>query len=315
MTPTTLVHGTLIRLAVPLLVGVMTSPPSRGAPAESDPGALEAIVVTANKRDEPLQKTPAAITALSGSSLVDAGITDIRGAQDFVPSVRFQQENAATEIYIRGVGSTLDFPQVASPNVFNLNGISVPREASSAPLYDVEQLEVLPGPQGTLYGSGAMGGAVNINFRRPSQSFETRTLFEVGNDGLYHVSAAENLPIGQTLAVRAAVDYLHHEGYQTSGADSQNDLAGRLSLLYRPSGDVTGYLWASSASKDGHPPNLVPRGINPVTGALSPNSYLNANPWDDQFPAPMPPGCPMVNRVHNRRPIRTGCSAGSWMCG
>ena len=254
--------------------------------AESDPGALEEIVVTANKRDELLQKTPAAITVLPGRALVDAGITDIRGAQDFVPSVRFQQENAATEVYIRGVGSTLDFPQVASPNVFNLNGISVPREASSAPLYDVDQLEVLPGPQGTLYGSSAMGGAINVNFRRPSQSFETQTLFEAGNYGLYHVTAAENLPIDGTLALRAAIDYLRHDGYQTSGADSQSDLAARLSLLYRPTDAATLYLWGSSVSKDGHPPNLVPRGINPATGALAPNSYLNANAWDDQFPAP-----------------------------
>jgi iron complex outermembrane receptor protein len=85
---------------------------SRAAATEdSEPGTLQEVIVTADKQAEPLQKTPAAITAIGGELLIYSGVTDIRGAQDLVPSVRFQQENAATEIYIRGVGSTLDFPQ------------------------------------------------------------------------------------------------------------------------------------------------------------------------------------------------------------
>jgi iron complex outermembrane receptor protein len=248
--------------------------------------ALEEVIVTAAKEFQPMQKTPAAVTAIAGDALLALGVTDIRGAQDLVPSVRFQQENESTEIYIRGVGSTLDFPQVASPNAFNLNGISVPREGTSVPLYDVAQLEVLPGPQGTLYGSGALGGAVNVNFRRPTFEYETRTLLETGDHGLAHVSASENVPLGPGLAVRMAVDYLTHEGYEVSGADSQKDLGARLSVLYRPNDAVSGYLWGSSVTKEGHPPNLVPKGIDPATGALSPNSYLRLNPWNDEFSAP-----------------------------
>jgi iron complex outermembrane receptor protein len=261
------------------------------APAPADTGdsaapALEEVVVTAAKELQSLQKTPAAVTAIDGDALVAAGVTDIRGAQDLVPSVRFQQQNAATEIYIRGVGSTLDFPQVASPNAFNLNGISVPREGTSVPLYDVAQLEVLPGPQGTLYGSGALGGAVNVNFRRPTFEYETRTLLEIGDFGLAHVTATENVPFSPEVAARMAVDYLTHEGYEVSGADSQKDLGARLSVLYRPNDAVSAYLWGSSVTKEGHPPNLVPKGINPTTGALSPNTYLTSNPWNDEFPRP-----------------------------
>jgi iron complex outermembrane receptor protein len=254
--------------------------------ADSDIDGLQEIIVTANKQLEPLQKAPEAITVLTGQSLIFAGVSDIRGAEDFVPSARFQQENAATEIYIRGVGSTLDFPQVTSPNVFNLNGISVPREATGAPLFDIDQIEVLPGPQGTLYGSSAMGGAINANLHRPTFDWESRALMEFGDFSLYHVSASQNLPLSETLAIRVAVDYLSHAGYQTSGADSQKDLAGRLSLLYRPTDDFVAYFWGSSVSKDGHPPNLVPKGINPLTGTLDPNRYLTSNPWNDQFPAP-----------------------------
>ena len=188
--------------------------------AERNAGSLQEVIVTANKQEQLQQKAPAAITAIDGESLVHSGITDIRAVQDFVPSVRFQQENDSTEIYIRGVGSTLDFPQITPPNSFNLNGVSVPREATSVPLYDIGQIEVLPGPQGTLYGSSALGGAVNVNFRRPTMQYETSTVLEVGDYGTYHVSAAQNLPLGDALAVRAALDYLRHDGYMTSGADS-----------------------------------------------------------------------------------------------
>jgi len=267
---------------------------------DADPAVLQEVIVTADKIPEPVQKLPAAITVIDGDSMKFSGITDLRAVQDFVPSVRFQQENASTEIYIRGVGSTLDFPQLSSPNAFDLNAISIPREASSVPLYDVEQIEVLPGPQGTLYGSNALGGAVNVNFRRPTMDYETSTLLEAGNYSEGHVSAAQNLPLGDSLAARLAVDYLTHDGYMTSGADSQKDLGARLSLLYQPFADLTVYLWGSSVSKDGHPPNLVIKGVNPVTGKLDPNSYLTSNPWSDQFPgsyaASLPYGQPMAER-------------------
>jgi iron complex outermembrane recepter protein len=197
-------------------------------------GALEEVVVTATKQTSSLQKTPAAVTVLSGDSLISAGITDIRAAQDFVPSVRFQAEGTSTEIYIRGVGGTLDDPQVEPPTSFNFNGIYVPREATSVPLYDVAQIEVLPGPQGTLYGRSSLGGAVNINFNRPAKEFQTRAELEAGNYSLIHVSAVQNAPIGDTFAVRLAVDDLQHRGYMTSGSDSQRDFSARLGILYEP---------------------------------------------------------------------------------
>jgi len=273
---------------------------SAASTLDADSGVLQEVIVTAEKVPQTLQKLPSAVTVMDGDSLEFAGVTDLRAIQDFVPSVRFQQENASTEIYIRGVGSTLDFPQLSSPNAFNLNGISVPREATSVPLYDLEQIEVLPGPQGTLYGSNALGGAVNVNFRRPTRDYETNTLLEVGNYSLVHVSAVQNLPLGDSLATRLAIDYLTHDGYMTSGADSQKDLGARWSFLYHPIEELTVYLWGSSVSKDGHPPNLVIKGVNPVTGKLDPNSYLTSNPWNDLYPpsyaTSLPFGQPMAER-------------------
>lgn len=261
-------------------------------------GGLEEVIVTATKQSVSLQKTPAAITALDGAALVYAGVTDIRGAQPFVPSARLQQENASTEIYIRGVGSTLDLPQIEPPNALNFNNVYIPREATSVPLYDIAQIEVLPGPQGTLYGRSTMGGIVNVVFRRPSHEFETLGMLEAGNYSLVHGSVAQNLPVTDSLAFRIAADYLSHDGYQTSGADSQKDWGARVSMLYSPTDRLDIYLWAETVGKDGHPPNLMPKGVDPVTGELSPDSYMNPNPWRDHFPEPwasiLPAGQPQA---------------------
>jgi len=85
-----------------------------------------------------------------------------------------------------------------------------------------------------------------------------------------------------------------------SGADSQRDWGGRLSGLYRPDESLSVYLWGSAVGKDGHPPNLVVKGVNPVTGQLDPNTYLNPDPWNDRLPAPyaasLPHGQPQAER-------------------
>jgi iron complex outermembrane receptor protein len=255
-------------------------------PPDAASATLPEVIITSNKQAQALRRTAGAISAFSGDELQASGVTDIRDAQQLLPGVRFQQQNLSTEIYIRGVGSTLDFPQIESPTSFNLNGITVPREASSVPLYDIDALEVLPGPQGTLYGRSSLGGAVNVAFRRPTPQNETETLIEAGNFGLIHASAAQNVAVTPTLALRAAVDALDHAGYENSGADAQHDLAGRLSLLMRPTADLNLYAWASTVSKEGHPPNLVVKGVNPASGQLDPNSYLQGSPWNDQLPAP-----------------------------
>jgi iron complex outermembrane receptor protein len=132
------------------------------ADAADSSEALAEITVTAEKQSQNLQKTAAAVTAISAETLLDAGVTDLRAAQKLVPSVRFQAEGNNTQVFIRGVGANLDQANV-EPNVaFNFAGTYLPREATSAGFFDVEQFEVLPGPQGTLYGRSAIGGTINV---------------------------------------------------------------------------------------------------------------------------------------------------------
>lgn len=261
------------------VLSVLAAGASRGEAVSE--ARLEEIVVTAQKRAESLQRTPAAVTALSGETLVAAGVTDIRAVQNLVPSVRFQMQNSSTEIYIRGVGSTLDLPNIEPPTVFNMNGVYIPREGTSVALFDVESIEVLPGPQGTLYGRAALGGTVNVGFRRPSRERGTGVLLEVGDYSLLHASVARNLPVSERLALRAAADYIAHDGYQRTGADSKDDYGLRLSGLYEGGERLTAYVWMHGAKKHGRSPNLVRRGYNGGTFDGDPNAFETSDPWND----------------------------------
>lgn len=291
-------QGKSVRLWVLSLLAASAIPGlARGAAVEaSDDGAgdspagggLQEITVTAEKENQSLQKTAAAVTAISGDSLVEAGIADIRAAQMLVPAARFQQEGSTTQVFIRGIGANLDVADI-QPNVaFNLNGIYEPREGTSSAFFDLADLEVLPGPQGTLYGRSAVGGTVNINFNRPSNDWSGNVLVEYGNYSLFHVTVAQNLPVTSVLSLRAAVNYTDRRGYEDSGADSENDPSERLSLLFTPTEDISAFLWSSDARKFGHPPNLVNKGTDPNTGAFSPDAFLFSNPWNDTQSRPIP---------------------------
>ena len=261
------------------LAGVLATPARADAPAAND--ALAEITVTAEKQTENLQKTAAEVTAIPSDVLIDAGITDLRQAQMIVPSVRFQAEGNNTQVFIRGVGANLDFANV-EPNVaFNFAGIYLPREATSAAFFDVQQLEVLPGSQGTLYGRSAIGGTINLTPAKPGFNNDGETTLEVGNYAAVHVTTTQNLKLTDNVAVRGAVDYAYNDGFEVTGADSKNDLSLRLSSIINPSDRLSIYLWAQGAEKDGHTENLVNKGTNPATGTYCESCFFYGNAWND----------------------------------
>ncbi len=123
------------------------------------------------------------MTAIPGDALVAAGVLDLRG-----------------------VGSTFDLPNIEPPTSFQFNGVYIPREGTSVGFFDLAQLELLPGPQGTLYGRSSLGGAVRVTFNRPTRELSTAGVLEAGNYSLIHGTLVQNVPLADTLAVRAAVD-------------------------------------------------------------------------------------------------------------
>lgn len=241
---------------------------------------LADIVVTATRRTENIQKAPAAIVAVEGASLTERGVTTLAGLNAFVPSARFTMSGGqVVQVNIRGVGQSIDAPYIPEPVSTNYNDVYIPRVATgSAPLYDVARVEVLPGPQGTLYGKGAIGGVVNITNNAPTESLGLELTGEFGNYGLAHETAVINAPLGPDLAVRLAGDIQDRGAYFSNGMDNLHARSTRLSLLYTPTDNVSLLLWGSYTHRkyNPQPTNYVlptvnkdpydQPGADPVTG-------------------------------------------------
>ena len=265
-----------------ILIVVMCPVFAQAAEAEAPSDALQEITVTAEKQVENLQKTDAAVTAISADTLLAQGVTDLISAEKLVPSARFQAEANNVQVIVRGVGSVLDQPNI-EPNVaFNLAGIYLPREADSAAFFDLQQMEVLPGSQGTLYGRSAIGGTINLTPARPAFNEDGSVLLEVGNYSAVHALVTQNMQASSTVALRAAVDYAYNDGFEVTGADSKNDISGRLSAVINPIDQLSVYLFWQGVQKNGYTENLVNKGLDPTTGTYCESCFLFPNdPWND----------------------------------
>jgi iron complex outermembrane receptor protein len=296
----------LQRVAVVVLSGALLAPcvpHTARADASVDGEILQEVIVSAEKRTTNLQKTAAGITAIPADTLLDAGVSDLREAQKLVPSVGFRAEGNNTQVFVRGVGANLDQANV-EPNVaVNFAGVYLPREATSAAFFDVQQLEILPGTQGTLYGRSAIGGTINLTPTRPKFDNEGRTLLEVGNYSAVHATVTQDVKAAESVALRAAVDYAYNNGFEATGSNSKNDVSLRLSAIIQPAEQLSAYLWVQGAQKDGHLANLVNKGLNPATGTYCEPCFLYPNdPWNDTrtgaFATPF--GTPRAESSHYR---------------
>lgn len=262
---------------------------------ESSPsGTIEEITVTAEKRAVNVQRTPAAVTVVTGEDLVNNGATDIRAVVQLTPSVRFGYESNVAQQFIRGIGSNLDYAWVPEAVAFNVNGVQITRFASMSTLFDVDRVELAPGPQGTLYGGSASGGVINIATKKPSAQQESSVLLEVGNYGTINSTLVNNTPISEQLKLRAAVNISRHDGYQSIGSDDDAGISGRLSALIDPNDRTSIYLWTSFYQDRPRP--ATPYFINPNSSdvwsvpKIGPSFGITANGLFPGSPAISYPG-------------------------
>ena len=258
-------------------------------------GALEEVVVTAEKVSTNLQKAPAAITVVDAQTLDIRGIEDLNEAQVLLPSARIGHSAVGTQVIIRGVGQKTDAPNTDPLAVVNMDGIPVPREAiAGSNLFDVERLEALPGPQGTLYGSTAIGGVINVETKQPSQTAERDIEVEGGNYSHFRVTAALDEPLSPIVSARLAVNYNREDGYLTSGAGAIDDRAARLAVKVDPTDQLSLLLWGSALQSRGTTPNTV--------------TYPFADPSNPYYdtPAAAGPVKPFVGDLHNDVYILSG---------
>ncbi len=168
--------------------------------------ALEEVIVTAEKRAESIQDVPISIVAFSQDKLEKLGITDIKGLASKVPNVLVQEftgSSTSVRLFIRGVGQN-DVQITQDPSVaLYMDGVYIGSSVGTAfETADTERIEVLRGPQGTLYGRNATGGAINIITREADpEALDFRQTFQVGNLDLFRSTTILNVPVTDTTAV------------------------------------------------------------------------------------------------------------------
>jgi iron complex outermembrane receptor protein len=271
-----------------LLSGAMLTHAPAFAQAEPalDDVPFGEIIVTAERREESLQDSSLALQVLTADELERSNLTQITDLNTLVPGLQIGTGGNSPQIYIRGVGdfaaSALSNPAVA----VNVDGVYVARpQAMNSQFYDLARVEVLKGPQGTLYGRNASGGAINLITNRPSlNGAEGYIGLTYGNYDNKQLEAAVNLPLGQMVAARLAVTAVDRDGYLSDGTDDDERVAGRLRVLWEPSATVSLMLNADYAKEDGSGPGYVmlptPAGVDEWTSASSPeaNAVLAAQP-------------------------------------
>jgi iron complex outermembrane recepter protein len=201
---------------------------------------LQEIVITAQRRSESIEKAPLAISAVTGETLLNQGVVNLQDAISLMPSVQIQASNLGSGFYIRGIGSRI--PGVfgdgsGSPvSTYSDNVFQSRSEITNLMFLDVDRIEVLRGPQGTLYGRNNNAGAVNIISNDPElgKLSATATL-QYGNYNEQHTEGTANIPINDFVAVRAAFGSEYHSGYLSNGLDDADTQSGRLKILIQPS--------------------------------------------------------------------------------
>ncbi|QIG79386.1 TonB-dependent receptor [Stakelama tenebrarum] len=238
----------MVALAAPAQAQQAAPPEAQAAPAQGDE-----IVVTATRRSERLQDVPLSMQALGGDELAQMGAVNFADYARSVAGVQFQDDGPGrAQIFIRGVSSGADIDTGKESTVgvyFDETPVS---EGSSQPelkLYDISRVEVLRGPQGTLYGSGSLGGTVQIITNQPEFdriAGHGELVGSITEHGGANGSAKGwlNLPLGSDTAVRAVGYGLHNSGFLDNGLTGETDIndettyGGRLTLRHRASSRV-----------------------------------------------------------------------------
>lgn len=218
-----------------------------------EPKTLDLVVVTATKRAENLQDVPISISAFSAAQIEATGSQNLQDLASSIPNLVYpsSREGGGADISIRGVFQQAQPLQIGFDNGYGvyLDGVYMGKHFSvNQDLGEIDRVEVLRGPQGTLFGKNTIAGALNIVSKRPGNEFEGRVSADIGNYNLKRLRASVNLPIVEdVLAVRVALAGTERDGYvenKTLGVDLANidDINGRILVGFTPTSKTGIYL-------------------------------------------------------------------------
>lgn len=187
---------------------------------------LEEVIVTAQKRQESIQEVPIAITAITGDSISNQNITSLSGLNNSLPNVQINQWASSPDsaiFTIRGIGVNDSDPYVGTTVSVVVDGVVVGvNTAALISLFDIERIEVLRGPQGTLFGANTTGGVINVVTKQPTGEYGGEAQVVVGNHGRTEANVAFNFPLTDSLAGKLSLLHTSHDGYfknLVNGAD------------------------------------------------------------------------------------------------
>jgi iron complex outermembrane receptor protein len=208
------------------------------------------IVVTARRREESLQSVPVSITALSAETLAQKSVQDLSDVATLTPGFRFSQEGGKGQpsLSLRGLGA-LPIGEGVPAVVAYFNDVPLSKEGGNIPTFDLANIQILKGPQGTLFGRNTIGGAILINSKKPTFDTEGYLQAGYGNFDYKELEGALNLPlIKDVAALRIAAQYRNRDGRTKNlspgnpDLDDTNQLSFRASLLVRPTDNLTNTL-------------------------------------------------------------------------
>lgn len=270
---------------------------SPSAPTTSETAAPRAqnmpeeIVVTATKRNESLEKVPIQVSVFTAQAIQDAGIVRPSNFLASVPNVTFIEDNAG-EAYVNIRGQTAT--RSSDPNVaFVIDGVTLSSvKGFNQDLFDIQQIEVLKGPQSAIYGRNAAAGAIVITTKRPGDEFEGHALISGGNQDSYRANAGVSGPLAENLSFGVAGSYRHTDGSYTSIPSGEKvhrntSYSGRGRLIYDDKDKVLIDLKVGGFKSHGGGSSLITQFVGLPIGGFD-GTALDANNTDIPFTSDVP---------------------------
>jgi len=216
------------------------------AAANTGAGKIEEVVVTAQKRTQTAQRTPVALRIVSGKTLQAEQITDVQNLARVAPDLGVIQNTVYTQLAIRGISEQTFAEGSDAALTVDIDGEYINRPvALNASFFDLSRVEILKGPQGTLYGRNATAGAINIITAKPENKYEGYFTAGIGTFASVYLEGAVNIPVTPDLAVRVSGFHSQHNGYDNNGlaghGDDANQTGARASVQYTHDG-ITAYV-------------------------------------------------------------------------
>ena len=216
-----------------------------------------------------------AVDVVTSTELANSGVKNVVDLQDIIPAVRFVAADQMT-VLIRGLGTVNDNPGVSSAVGYSQDGVYLTHPPAVTPvLLDLERVEVLLGPQGTLYGRNTNAGVINFISRDPTLDRVSGFVkVGVGNYSAINSEAAINLPINSEWAVRLSAGSEKHDGYSDDGTNDLNAWSARAKLLFAPSSDFSAKLTLEGGRR-----NSLGQGYSGMCPPGNVDSFCASVPW------------------------------------